>query len=312
MKSTKKNHIQLTNDLLKIALTSLFMTSLLSACGDGGGSSEEKTSVSKEVIVEVPKCLGSKIDDKTSCLEISNRKAILYKDNKETKDGIALFLHGSPGSANKVMGIFDAKMIATQHNLVAVSPEGIVSGWGWLSVNNSASNENSDVEYLTELITKVRSEGNINTDKLYIFGYSAGGFMAYRLACAMPEKITSIVSLAGQFRGNLDACETSTPLAIHHFHSTSDDAVPYNGRSLDSIKSVDDTIELWRINNGCDIDENSQEHVGVTANSSKTITLTYNNCLASVTLSKMSFVPHEAEYISQNLYQIYKYIFDTK
>lgn len=309
MKKTNSKTRLFTYTPLKKIVISLFLSIALTACG--GDSGDDSAPSTDKLPAETSKCLGAEIDETTSCIEVSNRKAILYKSDDKPKDGVALFLHGAPGSANKVMGIFDAKMLANEHNLVTLSPKGIENTWGWSSVNTTSTSANSDVDYINELLTKVRSEHNINSDKLYVFGYSAGGFMAYKLACAMPEQISAVVSLAGQFRGSLKACENSTPVAIHHFHSHSDQAVPYQGRNFGSIKSVEDTMELWREKNGCDIAVSSQKQIGVTTNSSTT-TLTYDNCLATVALSQMAFVPHEADYIAENLYQIYQYIFDDK
>jgi polyhydroxybutyrate depolymerase len=293
---------------LKATLTPIALSLMLTACG--GGSTDTPTEkVIDKPVAKVEKCLGAEINSQTSCLELSSRQSIIYKNDDTEKDGVALFLHGAPGQASKVMDIFDAKMIANKHNLVAISPEGIESTWGWLSVNSKSTDANADVDYLSELLTKIKSEHNINSDKVYVFGYSAGGFMAYKLACEIPEQITAIVSLAGQLRGTLASCENSTPLAVHHFHSPTDEAVPYKGRDIGSITSVDDTINLWRINNGCDASFTEQDHVGVTAESSKTLTISYNTCLAPVTLSQMAFVTHEADYISDNLYTIYQGIF---
>ena len=279
------------------------LTTLLSACGGSSDESPPATSSSK--------CLGAALDGKTSCLTVNERDAIMFQHDDSIKDGIALFLHGSPGSADKVMGIFDAKVIASKHNLVALSPEGLMRTWGWLSLNDT-STDNKDIDYLTELLTKVRGDLNINSDKLYIFGYSAGGFMAYRLACEIPEQITAIVSLAGQHRGTFDGCDNAPPVKLHHLHSTSDREVPYEGRAYGDIKTVDETIEFWRIKNGCDVETTNQEQTGVTATSFKTQTAHYNNCVTSMALSEMPHVPHEANYVGGNLYQIYQYIFDNE
>lgn len=306
MKKITKNNNLINSKSLKIALMTLFLSTALAACG---GSGDEPESPKPKIISEVVNCLGAELDDKTSCVALDDRQAILYKNDNNEKNGIALFLHGAPGSADKVMAIFDAKMIASKHNLVALSPEGLETTWGWLSTNAPNGIENRDVDYINELIIKVKSEHNITSDNLYIFGYSAGGFMAYKLACVIPEQITAIISLAGQYRGDLGACSNSTPLPIHHFHNPSDKEVPYLGREFGSIRSVEETIELWRNKNGCDVSASSQEQVSVAPSSNKTITLTYNNCLASVLLSQILLAEHEASYISENLYEIYQYIF---
>jgi polyhydroxybutyrate depolymerase len=289
----------------------IFLIMLLAACGGGGSNTPPKV---KEItpIANVPNdCSSEVLNENTSCIELNGRKSFIYQENDQLKDGVALFLHGAPGSASKVMGIFNAEMIANKHNLIAVSPEGTSDQWGWLSTNNLASDTNSDVDYLNELIIKIRGDLNITSDRLYIFGYSAGGFMAYKLACAIPEQISAVVSLAGQYRGDLDACNHSTPVSIHHFHSLSDQEVSYYGRDDGNIQSVSDTISLWQDKNGCDADAEEKEQVGVTVTSSKTTTFTYNNCLASVALSRMDLVKHEADYLSENLYQIYQSIFNN-
>jgi polyhydroxybutyrate depolymerase len=56
------------------------------------------------------------------CLAINERDAIIHKPSSQVFNGIALFLHGSPGNARKVMDISDAKMIADKYNLIALSP----------------------------------------------------------------------------------------------------------------------------------------------------------------------------------------------
>jgi len=304
MKEINKIHMKLPYPSVNRALLFTFISTLLSACGDDSSADN--------ITKEQQQCFGIELNEQTSCLTLTARKAIVYKNNNETKDGVALFLHGAPGSPDKVMGIFDAQMVASKHNLVAVSPEGITEDWGWLSLNSGSPENNADVDYLTELITKVRAEHNVNSDKLYIFGYSAGGFMAYTLACEIPEQITAVVSLAGQFRGDLSTCDNNTPVKIHHLHSTTDEEVSFNGRPYGKLKSVGDTIELWREKNGCDGETSNLEQVSVTATHENTQTVVYNNCLSSLALSEMPLVPHEANYVGENLYQIYQYIFDTE
>jgi len=303
MKKTIKRSLKPATSSTKRALLFALTCTLLSACGGSSSGSSAK---------EKQQCFGVELNEQTSCLTLSERQAIVYKNNNATKDGVALFLHGAPGSPDKVMGIFDAQMIASKHNLVAISPEGITEDWGWLSLNTDATDSNADVDYLTELINKVTAENNVNSDKLYIFGYSAGGFMAYTLACEIPEKITAIVSLAGQFRGELSTCDSSTPVSIHHLHSSTDEEVAFNGRHYGRLNSVGDTIEHWREKNGCDNETSNLDQVSVTATHQNTETKIYSNCLSSLALSEMPLVPHEASYVGDNLYQIYQYLFEEQ
>lgn len=281
----------------------IMMNILLSGCGGGG----EKSTVGKEQTQQLVQCAGKILLTGNECLTVSNKEVIMYKPNNQTFDGIALFLHGAPGNARKVMGIFDAKMIADKYNLIALGPHGQRTTWGWLS-NHNETGSNSDIDYLSELLTKVKGDYGITSDKLYVFGYSAGGFMAYKIACVLPEQVSAIVSLAGQFRGDLDYCSTSTSVNIHHFHSETDKEVPFNGRTEGNILSVEDTIEHWRQKNGCDETFEAFVHEGVTESSAGTITEFYNNCDKTLALSKMENVAHESNYLSEKLHDIYGYL----
>lgn len=290
---------------MKIIITALLSIAFF-GCGGGGSSKPDPDPL--PIVEEKPTCAGTVLEAENQCITLNNRESILYQKNTENKDGIAIFLHGSPGNAKKVMGIFDAKMLAETYNLVALSPEGTTLTWGWLSSNKSSDDSNRDVDYLTELISKVKGDYNVTTDKVYIFGYSAGGFMAYKLACVIPEQITAVISLAGQFRGSLDACSTSTAVSIHHLHSTSDREVPFIGRQTGNILSVSKTIAHWQQKNGCDADFETIEHPGVTEASANTVTERYKNCDKTVALSKMTAVAHESNYLANKLLEIYGYL----
>jgi len=290
-----------------ILLSSAFV--ILTGCGGGGGSDTTPTPGGGSSTTPPPAqtCTGSALGEGQVCLTTGSRESILYKAS-DTPQGIALFLHGSPGSASKVMSIFDAKMIADNHNLVAVAPQGNVQTWGWLSRNETSQASNEDVDFINELLTQVVSEHNVTSDKVYVFGYSAGGFMAYTLACHIPEQLTGVIALAGQYRGDFAACSTSTPTNIHHMHSLSDTDVPYDGRSFGAIQSVNATITHWLNKNGCDETFETVEQQGVTNNSSGTTTQHYDNCAASLSLSKMANVPHEASYLPERLYELYSHL----
>lgn len=299
------NNLKMTK---KSTLMNIFIATLLSflllACG-GDSTSPPPPPESNAP----PECAGGALGDDYTCITLNNRDSILYQPNEQENEGIAIFLHGSPGYAEKVMGIFDAKMIAEKYNLITLSPEGTTSTWGWLSKNSSQESGNKDIEYIEELLIKIRGDYNVTSNKLYIFGYSAGGFMAYKLACNMPEQITAIISLAGQYRGDLDACTNSTPVNLHHFHSKTDKEVPFRGRSFSSILSVEETIAHWQQKNGCDVDFDTIEHPGVTSTSSGTVTERYQDCDKSVVLSKMTSVAHESNYLPDRLLEIYGYLF---
>ena len=288
----------------------IITATLLSGCGggDGGGTTPDPVTPPTPG-TPTNKCAGATLDSGASCITLDSRDAIVYKPAGEIK-GIALFLHGAPGSPKKVSNIFNAKAITADKQLLSVSPQGSNNFWGWDSLNDGKGTSVKDVIFIEKLLTQLRADNNISNEKVYVFGYSAGGFMAYKLACHIPEQITAIVSLAGQFRGDFTHCTTSTPVTLHHFHSPADTDVPMSGRSTGNIKSVANTLTHWRNINGCDEASSTVSNPGVIGSSAGTETQTWQNCTQDISFSKMNNVSHEASYDNAILRQIYSPIFN--
>lgn len=294
----------LAQSMMALPTVCLAMLGLLVGCG--GGSDSPDTPAVK--VPQATSCAGGSLPIDASCMTVNDRDVIVYKPNAEIK-GIALFLHGAPGTPQKIASIFDAKSLTNDRQLLSVSPQGSNDFWGWDS-ENSVSGGVIDTDFISNLLVQLRAENNITSDKVYVFGYSAGGFMGYKLACEIPEQITAVVSLAGQFRGKFDLCTTSTAVTLHHFHSPQDSDVPISGRTVGNIQSVTDTLAHWRQINGCSDVVTSIEHPAVNNTSNGTETSVWQGCLKSVSFSKINNVPHEAIYNSEALKQIYAPIFD--
>ncbi len=296
--------------LTKILTINMILWGILTGCG--GGSSNEKSQPVPAPTPSVPtataKCGQYSIDSDQSCITIGNRSAITYASNDTSEySGLAIFLHGAPGAPTKVSEIFGSKAIADKFNLVSIAPKGNNSSYEWTSTNNTLS-ETPDVDYLINVIDEAQSKYTFTDNKIFIFGYSAGGFMAYKLACKIPERLSAVISLAGQFRGDFDACSTSTSIAVHHLHSTIDKEVPFFGRDNGNIASVPDTIAFWQNKNGCSTVIEETIQAGVTAASTETRTEKYTDCVNSVALSYLDSVAHESNYIAESLLSTYEYL----
>ena len=301
------NHKKLSKT--KIVLINLLIIFAVSACGGGRKNEPIKVpEIPEKVIVNPDLCGKSAMEENQSCIVIDGRATITYANPNESQyAGIAIFLHGAPGKPVKVSNIFGSKMIADKYNLVSMAPEGNNSPYEWNSSNNNIDST-PDINYLIDVINDLQTQHSFSDDKIYVFGYSAGGFMAYKLACQIPARFTAIITLAGQFRGDFDACSTSTPIAVHHLHSLTDREVPFDGRENGSIASVPDTIAFWQIKNGCSIEIEETIQGGVTATSSQTRTEKYTGCVSSVALSHLDSVAHEDDYVAESLLATYEYL----
>jgi len=118
-----------------------------------------------------------------------------------------------------------------------------------------------DAGYLRGLIEEIGSTLAIDRKRVYLFGSSNGGFMAYRMACEFSDVIAGIASRAGTTTLGETNCRPSQPVNVLHIHGTADDVVPYAGGRLRDVPGVTintppatgalQVLQLWASFNGC-------------------------------------------------------------
>ena len=118
---------------------------------------------------------------------------------------------------------------------VLVLPSGLIDSEGspfWNATATCCDWDDTGVDdeghllgLLDELATKVR----IDPKRVVLLGHSAGGFMAYRLACEAPHRFSAVVSIAGS--GHLDptVCQAKLPVSLLQVHGQLDDVMPITG-----------------------------------------------------------------------------------
>ena len=110
---------------------------------------------------------------------------------------------------------------------------------------------------LEALIFHWRERPEIDPERVYVVGFSNGGFMAHRLACFMDDRLAAIVSIGGAGRAREEACGPTTPIAVAEIHGDADPVVAYGGgrifndHALDPHPSSRDTFHDWAERLGC-------------------------------------------------------------
>jgi polyhydroxybutyrate depolymerase len=126
--------------------------------------------------------------------------------------------------------------VADTGRIIVAYPNGISETW-----NVSSPTGTDDVGFISALIDTLDAQYSVDLLRIYATGMSMGGFMSYRLACELSDRIAAIASVTG-----LQAffpCNPLRPVPIAHFHGTADPVVPYAG--------VASTINNWVSYNQC-------------------------------------------------------------
>lgn len=176
---------------------------------------------------------------------------------------LVIAMHGGFGSAINLQNQSQLSVKADAENFIVVYPEGVKGGilnirtWnaGWCCGN--ASNLNiDDVGFIDALLDTLISQYSIDTNRIYATGMSNGGFMSYRLACELSDRIAAISPVASSM--SLISCVPSRPVPIIHFHSYLDTSVPYLGGIGDGFSDhynppQDSIMNAWANIDSCDI-----------------------------------------------------------
>jgi len=169
---------------------------------------------------------------------------------------VAILLHGYSTAGNIQDLYFGASRHARANGYYLVIPDGTRDASGnrfWNATPaccDFGGTGVDDVAYLTGLLDQVEASVPVDTTRVYFFGHSNGGYMSYRMACELSDRITAIVSLAGaDFLGDMD-CVPTRPLSVLQVHGTLDTSVAYGGTA--AYPSARATVTRAATRAGCD------------------------------------------------------------
>ena len=81
------------------------------------------------------------------------------------------------------------------------------------------------IRFLDDFLKDNRYRYNIDTSRIYLTGFSMGGFGTFSVACDYPDRFTAIVPLAGG--GNPEKAENLLTVPTWAFHGDADDVVKF-------------------------------------------------------------------------------------
>jgi len=162
--------------------------------------------------------------------------------------------HGYTSNANEQMWYGDFRSIADTAGFIIVHPEGTLDGTGTTHFNVGWGGSSvDDVSFTSALIDSISGQYNINQDRVYSTGMSNGGFMSFRLACELSDRIAGIASVTGSILpGTLTNCSALHSTPVMQFHGTNDGTVPYAG-GAGWTEPISSLVDYWANFNNCTV-----------------------------------------------------------
>ena len=168
--------------------------------------------------------------------------------NKEKPVALVLNFHGSGMTALEQMFYTEMNTTADNHNFIVVYPQGKNKDWN-VGFGMDYDKGPKDIEFIRQLVEKIKKHYSIDTNAIFATGLSRGGFFTHRLAVEMPEVFAAIASVGAPMPNKVKERHTSKEkIAVLLAHGDADEHVKYTGKET-KYSSVEETITYWRHHN---------------------------------------------------------------
>jgi polyhydroxybutyrate depolymerase len=174
-----------------------------------------------------------------------------------------IVLHGLGGSGQRAFERLELESFGRQRRLFVVAPDGAQDRQGRRFWNAGGACCNfdrvaiDDVARLTSFIDRWRRNPHVDPRRVYVIGYSNGGFMVHRLACAAADRLAAVASIAGAGVDPSEPCAVRSPLGVLEIHGDRDPIVRYEGGrvfddpALAAHPSAEASVRAWAARLGC-------------------------------------------------------------
>jgi polyhydroxybutyrate depolymerase len=172
-----------------------------------------------------------------------------YDATKRTP--LVFLFHGYTMTASEIAAATHFAATADKHGMIVAFPNGIQKSFNAGDCCGTAQSDNvDDVAFTSAMIDALATDYCIDAKRVFSAGFSNGGFLSYRLACELSDRIAAVAPVAGGLRIDVAACNPKRPVPVLHIHGTSDLLVPYDG-GFGAPHPVSYSIDAFKTKNGC-------------------------------------------------------------
>lgn len=180
-----------------------------------------------------------------------------YDGSKRTP--LVVMLHGTGGSGEEIAATSGMSAIADKENFIAAYPQAYGEADHWnFGFDVLYKNLPDDIAFIRTLMDHLQSGLLIDSKRIYISGFSEGGFLTYALAAELSDRVAAIavaeaaIGVKQPDGSILMIKQPAHPLPLIAFHGKADATVSYlgGGKGGDWL-SVNDSIAFWVKRDGC-------------------------------------------------------------
>ena len=168
---------------------------------------------------------------------------------------LVLVLHGGKSTGSAIVGVTQFDQVAEADGFIVAFPDGAGGHWNSGSCCGATVVSAADeLAFFSQMLEKISHDYDVDQSRVYVAGFSAGAFMAYRLACDLSSRITAIASVSGSMPDG--PCTPQRSVSVLEIHGTADDQLPYAGGVAPGISddspSTVSVVTAWARRDSCD------------------------------------------------------------
>lgn len=185
--------------------------------------------------------------------------ALHVPDNLTDPAPVVLLLHGRTGTGAGIARYTGFDELSDREGFIALYPDALDGEWNFVKDIPGYAKTQDDTAFLTALVDHIAAAYPVDLSRVYIAGFSNGGFMAQRIACENPTRFAAFASVAAAGFGGMPlVCMESGSSPMLLMHGTADNNIPWNGlivqrgqQTLMMTYPVPQTLAFWANFNGC-------------------------------------------------------------
>ncbi len=167
---------------------------------------------------------------------------------------VMIWYHGHNGNGASIHRGGGLQRDFLENGYAILAPNGYQPEGGTRSYPARDGAPRDDVAFTFAVLDAASERADLDLDRLFVSGFSAGGSMAWLLACEAGDRLSGMVSVAGALREPNDTdCSGLQGLPVMQVHGFADAQVPFEGRGIRDWHqgSVWTSLARAREANGC-------------------------------------------------------------
>ena len=142
---------------------------------------------------------------------------------------------------------------ADKAGFIVVYPQGVDHPSSWDAGNGAygPTGDANDIQFTRDMLGYLEHSYCIDAHRVYAAGFSLGGGMAYRIACALTSQFAAIATVSGAYYPIPGGCHPSRPIPILEFHGQADQFAPYTGNPAALMAPAQSYLDGWLSRDRC-------------------------------------------------------------